>query len=216
MGCRTNGKYPIAYRVRRWSWPLRCRGRRILWPVRGGGVLDDGLPVGTTALNAVVLGAIASMSQHLAACDRAIVAIGNNALRERIFQQLAEACSEFATVVHPRAIVSPSAILGAGSAVIAVAVLGIETSLGVGTTVNCGAVVDHQAKVEDYGYLGVNASMAGGTVLGRNAWMQAGAAIGYGVCVSPGSILEPGVSLVTGGAGFIGGNFVLDWLAVSD
>lgn len=160
------------------------------------GFLDDGLPIGTSVLNAVVLGSIASMSQHLAYTDQAIVAIGNNALREKLLQQLNEACFEFATVIHPRAIVSPSASLGAGSAVMAGAVLGTEASLGVGTIVNCGAVVDHQAKVEDYGHLGVNASMAGGTVLGRNAWMQAGAAIGYGVCVSPGSILEPGFSVM--------------------
>jgi sugar O-acyltransferase (sialic acid O-acetyltransferase NeuD family) len=160
------------------------------------GFLDDGLPIGTSVLNAVVLGSTASMSQHLAATDQAIVAIGNNALREKLLQKLNEACFEFATVIHPRAIVSPSASLGAGSAVMAGAVLGTEASLGVGTIVNCGAVVDHQAKVEDYGHLGVNASMAGGTVLGRNAWMQSGAAIGYGVCVPPGFVLEPGVSVM--------------------
>jgi sugar O-acyltransferase (sialic acid O-acetyltransferase NeuD family) len=160
------------------------------------GFLDDGLPIGTSVLNVVVLGSIASVSQHLAATDQAIVAIGNNALREKLLLQLNEACFEFATVIHPRAIVSPTASLGAGSAVMAGAVLGTEASLGVGTIVNCVAVVDHQAKVEDYGHLGVNASMSGGTVLGRNAWMQAGAAIGYGVSVPPGSILEPGITVL--------------------
>lgn len=139
---------------------------------------------------------MASMSQHLAATDQVIVAIGNNALRERLTQQVNEGGFKFATVIHLRAIVSPSASLGAGSVVMAGAVLGTEATLGVGTIVNCGAIVDHQAKVEDYGHLGVNASMAGGTVLGRNAWIQAGAAIGYGVCVAPGSILEPGVSVM--------------------
>jgi hypothetical protein len=37
--------------------------------------------------------------------------------------------------------------------------------------------------VEDFGHLGVNVNMDGGTLLGRGAWMQAGAALGCGVKV---------------------------------
>lgn len=97
-----------------------------------------------------------------------------------------------ATAVHPRAFVSPSAVVGQGSAIMAGAIVGTEASLGVGTIVNCGAVVDHHATIEDFGHLGVNASMAGGTVLGRGAWMQVGAALGYGVKVRSGVTLDPG------------------------
>ena len=72
------------------------------------------------------------------------------------------------------------------------AIVATEARLGVSSIVNCGAVVDHHATVEDFGHLGVNASMAGGTVLGRGAWMQAGAALGYGVRVAEGEVLLPG------------------------
>ncbi len=156
------------------------------------GFLDDSLPVGETVLGLPVLGPVASMAQHRAAANQAIVAIGDNAVREKLMQQLAAAGFEWATVVHPRAIVSPSAVLGAGSAVMAGAIVGTEARLGVGAIVNCGAVVDHHATVEDFGHLGVNASMAGGTVLGRGAWMQAGAALGYGMKVPAGVTLAPG------------------------
>lgn len=161
------------------------------------GFLDDSLPAGDTALGLPalglsVLGPVASMADHRAAADQAIVAIGNNAVREKLMQQLAATGFEWATVVHPRAIVSPSAVLGKGSAVMAGAIVSTEARLGVGSIVNCGAVVDHHATVEDFGHLGVNASMAGGSVLGRGAWMQAGAALGYGVKVAAGEVLLPG------------------------
>lgn len=135
---------------------------------------------------------MASMDQHRAAAELAMVAIGNNAVREKLMQQLAAASFDWATVVHPRAIESPSAVVGAGSAVMAGAIVGTEACLGVGSIVNCGAVVDHHATVEDFGHLGVSASMAGGTVLGHGAWMQAGAALGYGVKVPAGVTLAPG------------------------
>lgn len=158
------------------------------------GFLDDSLPVGGTTLGVPVLGPLASLSKHRAAADQVIAAIGNNAVRENLMHQLGAAGWGFATVVHPRATVAPSALLGAGSAVMAGAIVGTEARLGVGSIVNCGAVVDHHAIVEDYGHLGVNASMAGGTLLGRGAWMQAGAALGYGVKLAAGEVLLPGIA----------------------
>lgn len=156
------------------------------------GFLDDSLPAGETVLGVPLLGPVASMADHRATADQTIVAIGNNTVREKLMHQLAEAGFEWATVVHPRAIVSPSAVLGKGSAAMAGAIVGTEARLGVGSIVNCGAVVDHHATVDDFGHLGVNASMAGGTVLGRGAWMQAGSALGYGVKVAAGITLAPG------------------------
>ncbi len=58
--------------------------------------------------------------------------------------------------------------------------------------VNCAAVVDHDCCVGDSGHLGVNAAMAGGSVLGALAWMQAGAALRHGVEIADGRILRPG------------------------
>ena len=159
------------------------------------GFLDDAFPAGKLVLNVAVLGPMVNMGHHRAAADQAIVAIGNNAVRENLMQQLAAAGFVFATVIHPCAIVSPSAVLSEGSAVMAGATVGTEARLGVGSIVHCGAVVDHHAIVEDFGHLGVNASMAGGTVLGRGAWMQAGAALGYGVKVPAGVTLAPGVAV---------------------
>ena len=158
------------------------------------GLLDDSLPVGESVSGIPVLGPLVSMAHHRDGADQAIVAIGNNTVREKLLQQLDAAGFKLATVVHPRALVSPSAVLGAGSAVMAGAIVGTEARLGVSSIVNCGAVVDHHATVEDFGHLGVNVSMAGGTVLGRGAWMQAGAALGYGVRVAAGEVLLPGAA----------------------
>lgn len=130
------------------------------------GFLDDSLPVGDRVVGVIVLGPVVSMAHHRAGTDHAIVAIGNNTVREKLSQQLAAVGFICETVVHPRAIVSPSAVLGACSAVMAGANVGTEARLGMGSIVNCGAVVDHHAIVEDFAHLGVNASMTGSTVLG--------------------------------------------------
>lgn len=113
-----------------------------------------------------VLGLANAFADYAALASHAVVAIGNNALRQKLCSQLLAAGFALARVVHPRAIASPHAELG--------------------VIVNCGAVVDHNAQVYYFGHLGVNACMAGGSVLGDFAWMQAEAALGYGVTLPSG------------------------------
>ena len=161
------------------------------------GFADDASPALAQVGGHPMLGTSGDVTAYRTHADAAIVAIGNNALREALSSKLLAAGFELATVVHPRAIVSPSAVIGPGSAIMAGAIVGTEARLGGGVIVNCGAVVDHDAQVHDYGHLGVNACMSGGSVLGLSAWMQAGSALGYGVKVADGAVLPPGAGVVS-------------------
>lgn len=142
-----------------------------------------------------MLGTTDDLSAYRTSADIAIVAVGNNALRETLCDKLLAAGFELATVVHPRAFVSPSVADGLGSTIMAGAIVGAEARLSSGVILNCRAVVDHDAQVHDYGHLGVNASMSGGSVLGRSAWMQAGSALSYGVKVGDGVVLQAGMAM---------------------
>ena len=139
-----------------------------------------------------VFGATADLTSYREYADVAIVAMGNNRLREELHGRLTVAGFELATVVHPKAVVSPRAVIGAGCAIMAGAIVGTEAQLGAGVIVNCGAVVDHDCRVDDFGHLGVNAAMSGGSVLGRGAWMQAGSVLGYGAIVEAWRVLGSG------------------------
>jgi sugar O-acyltransferase (sialic acid O-acetyltransferase NeuD family) len=154
------------------------------------GFLDDGDAVAFGEWQ--VLGRTDSIAQQRDRADAVIVAIGNNRVRAAMVQRVTASGFNLVTVVHPRAIVAPSARIGRGSAIMAGAVVGTEAVLGEGVIVNSGGVVDHHCRVEPFGHVGTNAAMAGGSVLGEGAWLQAGAALGYGVHVSPGTVLAPG------------------------
>jgi sugar O-acyltransferase (sialic acid O-acetyltransferase NeuD family) len=157
------------------------------------GFLDDGaFDRGGDVWGLPVLGPANAFADYAALASHAVVAIGNNSLRQKLCAHLLAAGFALARVVHPRAIVSPRAQLGEGVAVMAGAIVGTEAVLGQGVIVNCGAVVDHHAQVHDFGHLGVNACMADGSVLGALAWMQAGVALGYGVTLPSGVTLAPG------------------------
>lgn len=156
------------------------------------GFLDDDFPKLERVLDIPVLGKVTDFANWRNVADFAFVAIGNNALRRRISVELRSAGFSLPSVIHPRAIISPTAELGDGSAIMAGAIVGTEACLGEGVIVNCAAVVDHHCRVDDFGHLGVGAAMAGGSVLGAEAWMQAGSVLGYGVVIETGRILVPG------------------------
>lgn len=156
------------------------------------GFIDDNWKNLRAIWDRPVLGDTHSFKSILPQVDCAIVAIGNNTIREHLQEHLSHLGFKLATVIHPQSIVSPTAVLGEGCAIMAGAAIGTEAKLGRGVIVNCGAVVDHHCTVEDFGHLGVNACMAGGSILGRNAWLQAGSALGYGTHIPAGSVLKPG------------------------
>jgi sugar O-acyltransferase (sialic acid O-acetyltransferase NeuD family) len=174
-------------------------GRSVLELVRLGGThrvlafLDDQQPAGADIMGVPVWGDSAWLQDLPARGVSAIhVAIGNNRSRQALCERASAAGLSLTTLVHPRAYVSPSAVLGPGCSVMALAAIGTEAVLGDGAIVNMGAVVDHHARVGAYGHLGTNATMAGGTRIGARAWLQAGSALGYHVHLPDDTVLGPG------------------------
>ena len=156
------------------------------------GFVDDAFPKLTSVWEYPVLGDTKQLSTLLGIANAAIVAIGNNKLREKLQLELVSIGFTLVSVIHPSAIVSPSAIVGKGTAIMAGAIVGTEAILGDGVIVNSGAVVDHHCTIEAFGHLGVGSAMAGGSLLGVGAWMQANAALGYGAVLTKNEVLMPG------------------------
>ncbi|QJD58665.1 acetyltransferase [Pseudomonas sp. gcc21] len=157
--------------------------------------LDDAWPDVTEALGFDVLGKVADVAQVAERCQGAIAAVGNNAVREQWIGLIEGAGVELVSVVHPKAWVSPSAVVGAGTAVMAGAVVGTVVEVGKGVIINANATVDHDVVMEELSHIGVGVQLAGGVRVGARAWLQAGGSCGYGVVVEAGVVLGAGTVL---------------------
>lgn len=136
---------------------------------RVGGFIDDRGPELGLVLGRPVLGRLLDLEGLRGNFQQLVVAVGDNARRRELCVQLRAAGFDLATVVHPRAWISAHASVGAGSMVMAAAVVGTEARIGEGVIVNCGAVVDHHALVGDFAHLEVGSCLGGG---GRLAELQ--------------------------------------------
>ena len=129
---------------------------------------------------------------HASACDaRLVLAIGRNADRERLAQDIARRGLALHTVVHPQAVLARSAYLGEGSIVMAGAVLGAGVRLGRGCIINYGAVLDHDCQLDDFARLGAGACLGGGVHLGKRCHVQEGAVVLAGTRVLPDITVSP-------------------------
>ena len=112
-----------------------------------------------------------------------IVSIGVNKIRKIVVDRLVAKANEdghpleFATAIHPSAIISPSAKIGEGTVIMAGAVINADAVIGKHCIVNTGATVDHDCVIGDYCHIAPGANVSGGTHIGEGTW------IGVGACV---------------------------------
>jgi sugar O-acyltransferase (sialic acid O-acetyltransferase NeuD family) len=143
----------------------------------------------------LIIGKISELNVHISGVKNIIVGIGNNGIRERLYQELLHAGIHPLTLIHPSAIVSPSAKIGSGSVILPGAIVGANTILGVGTIINCHSTVDHDAVLGDFAHLGVGVHLAGSANIGKAAFLQAGTVGGYNAKVGDYTVCPPGTIL---------------------
>lgn len=83
----------------------------------------------------------------------AIVAVGNRKLRELWLSRLTEMGYVIPTLVHPTAVISESAQIGARTVVCANATIGTNAKLGVGCIISSSVTVARGATVEDWSHI---------------------------------------------------------------
>lgn len=143
------------------------------------GYLDDNPElIGRTALGLPVLGSTSELDSvpH----DGVFVAIGNNRVRAMLFTHLSDAGERLVNIIHPRAVLSPSVVLGRGILICAGAVVNTATDLGNNSIVNTGATIDHHCIIGAHCHIAPGAHLGGGVQVGD------GTLLGIGAVVVPG------------------------------
>ena len=81
--------------------------------------------------------------------DSAIVAIGNAGMRLGFIERLTESGYDIPVMIHPKAYVSPSAVIGKGSFIEPMAVVHTDVVIGIGAIVSAGTIINHNAVIGD-------------------------------------------------------------------
>lgn len=134
-------------------------------PVLGGDeVLDTLKPDEVLLVNGV--GSVASMAG-----------------RDGIFRRGRERGFRFASVVHPSAIISPSARLADGVQLMAGAIVQCEAVIGANCIVNTGASIDHDCRIGESVHIAPGATLSGAVTVGDRTHIGTGAVVIQGISI---------------------------------
>jgi sugar O-acyltransferase (sialic acid O-acetyltransferase NeuD family) len=106
--------------------------------------------------------------------DGAIVAIGDNAARKRVYLWLKEQSVPVINAIHPTAVLAATARTGEGVAIFANVVVNVDTVIGDNVILNTACTVDHSCNVGDHVHLGPGVHLCGEVVVGESTLLGVG------------------------------------------
>lgn len=137
------------------------------------GIFDDNQSkLGTKVLGVPVVGTIGDCQKFK--IKKAVIAIGDNNTREKIANRYS---LNWVSVIHPKAIIDPTAKIGKGTVVFPGAVVNVSSEIGDHVIINTSAIVDHDAKIGNFTHVCPGTAITGGVIVENNCFIGAGTSI---------------------------------------
>lgn len=129
--------------------------------------VDDGAEIGAIICDVSVIGRTADLQTLWGSYQKLVVVIGNNAVRERIYDMAKHIGYGFPNLISPSAYVSPYAKLGWGGIILNNAVVQNGSTVSNGVLINPGVEIHHDALVGDCTLIYTNSVVRTGAKVGR-------------------------------------------------
>ena len=157
--------------------------------------VDDGYEIGTLICNVKVVGHIVNLAELFSEYNMLVVAIGNNILREKIYNQANEIGYKFPNIIAENVYISPFAKVGQGCIFLNNVCIQNSSEVGNGVILNPGVEIHHGSTVEDYALIYTNSVVRTFAKIGKRVQIGSNVSIGNGIVIKDDSVIDNGQSL---------------------
>lgn len=116
--------------------------------------------------------------------------------RKKIIKDLKIPESNFATLIHPAAIVSPLATIGYNVLIMAGVVITANAVIGNHVVILPNTVIHHDCIIEDHTLIGANVTVAGNTIIEENCYIGSGTSIINNIVIGKQSLVGIGSNVI--------------------
>ena len=163
------------------------------------GIVDDAYHEGDVLHGYKVLGKLDALPKlynqgirHAAQCIGAVL---NPHLREKTYKHLKQIGFVVPNLIHPKAIIEPSAAMGEGNQLMAGALVGSNVQIENNCIINSGANVCHDSIIKDHVHIAPGAIIAGGVTIGQNTLIGMGVTVFLGLEVGKNVVINNGLTI---------------------
>jgi sugar O-acyltransferase (sialic acid O-acetyltransferase NeuD family) len=121
-----------------------------------------------------------------------VFGFGDCGARLNLTPLVEQAGFQFASAIHPAAMIADKREIGAGTVVVAGAVINPGAKIGRNCIINTGASVDHECVIGDGAHIGPGARLGGRVAVAEGAWVAMGAIVLDRVRIGAGAIVGAG------------------------
>lgn len=122
--------------------------------------------------------------------------VGDNRPRAQVFGYLSKLGWQVVNVIHPSAVISKTAVLGKGVAVMGGVVVNSGAQIGDNVIVNSGAIVDHDCHIGDHVHIAPGVVLSGCVRVGPYSHIGTGASVRQEVSIGSEAVIGVGAAVV--------------------
>lgn len=118
-------------------------------------------------------------------------------IRHSIFEEMKRQGYTFANCIHPKTIISITAILAEGIQVMAGAIIQPHAQIGENTIINTGAIIEHDCLIGAHVHIAPGTTLSGGVIIGNESHIGTGSSIIQGVEIGKNTLIGAGSVVIT-------------------
>lgn len=157
--------------------------------------VDDGYTPGTVICGVPVVGYISDLPELYKEYQLLVVTIGNNVLRQKIYQDAAQIGYTFPNLIHSSAYISPYAKMGWGCVLLNNTLIQNGSAVGNGVLLNPGVEIHHDSFVDDFALIYTNSVVRTLARVGKRVRIGSNVTISNEVIVPDDEDIKNGVAL---------------------
>lgn len=156
--------------------------------------LDDNLKI-KSSMGLKVIGTVDNFKFYIKEYE-IFVGIGNNFIRQSIYENLEAYGAEIPKLIHPNSIIGGNVKIGKGTAIMAGAIVNCSTKIGKGCIINTGSIIEHDNCIDNFVHISPGVCLAGSVKVGESSWIGLGSNVSNNISITNKCIIGAGSTVI--------------------